>query len=513
MFLEDLTREILRGSNRRISSLENSRRSKREERVRRLRRSTQTEQVISEGWPALWSERPEYNPFHVRSRAKTIAHAINSGIAAGTYAPHAPVAVKIEKRGGGFRVVNTYPIADEAVSRLLYRRLLSKNLSRFSARSYAYRPDIGVHDAIAYVHSEIERRRRIYIAEYDFRAFFDHIDRSHLWWAARDMGFVATRREKLLIQAFLESPFFSGGSQRLDEPDMQKRGVPQGTALALLLANVAATPLDRELERLGVGFARYADDSLVWSSQYSAIGLAAEAYYSHAEKMGVSIGSEKSEGIRLLTSIEGRFEIPHTGAAVFLSHRISMDGVGLSMSAVDRAKGRLGKLIYDHLLREPIAGTQDMDRLGVVDRDYVSLIWQIRRYMYGRVSESALRRRLRENPPSQRALGGFVAQFPTVSRESDWLELDSWLKDHVMMAIRKRQKLLANRLDGVPLPWGLDYRSLADLQSHSSRTGARVDLRLPSFVRMSRYVRQLAVEYGASSVSSARSVYGMADRW
>ena len=117
----------------------------------------------------------------------------------------------------------------------------------------------------------------------------------------RDRRFFITDREERIIEGFLQSPSLKVSNYDILTLETREKGVPQGTSISLFLANVAAYPLDRRLERLGVGFARYADDTLIWSDSYAAICEAATSLEEVASDMGVDINFLKSDGISILS--------------------------------------------------------------------------------------------------------------------------------------------------------------------------------------------------------------------
>lgn len=206
--------------------------------------------------PAYWALDPLFNPFHVRRNSAAIAKSIARKIAAGIYTPHDPHLKKIPKPGGAERELTVYQIPDAAVSTYFYSRLLTKNRHRFSSFSYAYRNDRNVHFAIQDIAVDLAQNSRTFIAEFDFSDFFGSIDHSFLFSQLHENGFLVSQEEDHIIKAFLRG---------------RNRGIPQGTSLSLFLANLVCWKLDKSLEKAGLKFARYADDTVIWSPTYSAI--------------------------------------------------------------------------------------------------------------------------------------------------------------------------------------------------------------------------------------------------
>ncbi len=209
--------------------------------------------------PDYWSIEKKFNPFYVYSKRRQIAHSIANKIENGTYAPNTPQTMEIPKISGGSRTVTIYQIPDAAVSKLFYSQLLRKNRHRFSSFSYAYRNDRNVHFAIQDIAIELSQVSRVFVAEFDFSKFFDSIDHNYLFEQFDQNGFLINSREKKVIQSFLHD---------------RTVGIPQGTSISLFLANIVCWKLDKEFERSGLKFARYADDTVIWSNNYQQISLA-----------------------------------------------------------------------------------------------------------------------------------------------------------------------------------------------------------------------------------------------
>ncbi len=510
--LQDLTDAIYAAAKAKVSAHESRHRRARDETVRRNRRSTVTNPRLKVRRPEIWDFHPGFNPYKVRSNAPTIAYSIGTAIKEGRYLPLAPAGFLVPKNGSTPRTVTAFAIADEVVSKRLYSSLIAKNRPRLSAHSYAYRRDIGVHDAIAYIDSEWRAEHRIYVAQYDFSDYFGSIDHDHVWSTIGSLELSITRTEKKLVKAFMEAPMptLAPGEYPLSTR-RRERGVHQGTTSSLLIANIAATPLDRAFERLGVSFVRYADDIVIWSRDYGNISRAVDELHRFAEKSGCDINHAKSEGISLLTrKSAGRGEFRTMKSGTFLSHDISLSEISISDKSLASAKETIESFIYNNLLREPMAGTQDLRRLHTgLDRDYIALIWQLRHYLYGSLNEEQLRRLLRGPLPPRIKMGGLIGRHPLVNDKTQLREFDVWLSTQVWLALRKRESLLGSKIGPTPKPWGFRRHELMTFATTSSTTGDPVDGRLPSAVRMSELVRRGVRAHGNSVATFHKSLY----RW
>src|SRR5690606_29154857 len=140
-------------------------------------------------------------------------------------------------------------------------------------------------------------------------------------------------------------------------------------------------------------------------------------------------------------------EMRKTYSIDFLGHTVSLRSIEMKQSVVRRIKLRVSDLLYDNLLREPLRGNQSAVRLTDTDRDYATFVWQLRRYMYGSLSEADVRRYQTGRIPPM-SFKGIMSFFPLVDHADTLRELDEWLAASVWLAMRKRRTLL--RALGLP---------------------------------------------------------------
>jgi hypothetical protein len=386
---------------------------------------------------------------------------------------------------------------------------MDKNRSLLSARAYAYRLDLSPHDALAHISREFSREQRLYVAEFDFSKFFDTISHDHLREAFATLGLRITPLERRLIDEFLSSP---EPYMSLEEKaaDVQPRtiGIPQGTSLSLFLANVAAADLDRSLERLGVGFVRYADDTLIWSHTYAEVNEAVDALHAASASIGSAINLDKSEGVRLLLPQGTKHaEMRWTPSVTYLGHEIALRKTRMKAAAIDRIKARVNELLFANLLREPLRGTQSPARLvGPNDRDYVTYVWQLRRYLYGPLSENQVRKFQSGAVPAM-TFEGAMSYFPLVNDDEQLVELDAWIASQTWLAVRRRAALLRPTFKRSPQPWCLSKSELIGLIVESKQTKERVDLRMPSVRRISAAIRQNVEAHGLGVLRNVEDPY------
>lgn len=238
--------------------------------------------------PVHWKVDRKHNPYYVLKHYKKIGTSIFNKLINGEYKTHQPYINYVDKKGGGKREVYIFQIPDEAVSNYFYKKLLSKNKHRFSSFSYAYRNDRNVHYAINDIGLDIKLSPRTFVAEFDFKDFFGSINHDYLFDQFNQNGFLISEFEKGIIKLFLVNM-------------VKGKGIPQGTSLSLFLANMACWKLDKKLEKEGLRFARYADDTIIWADDYGKITKSFEIINMFSTEAGVKINALKSDGISILS--------------------------------------------------------------------------------------------------------------------------------------------------------------------------------------------------------------------
>ncbi|AUR50768.1 reverse transcriptase domain-containing protein [Aquella oligotrophica] len=257
-------------------------------------------------FPDYWQDNRKFNPFYVRKKYKAIAKSITKKIISREYKPNQPYVRQVPKSDGTTRDVTIFQIQDAAISKMYFDKLLTKNKHRFSSFSYAYRNDRNVHFAIQDIFVDFQNHNRMFVAEFDFSKFFPSISHKFLKLQFDENGFNISDEEKFIINSFLA----------INTND--NTGIPQGTSLSLFLANLSCWYIDKELEKLGVKFARYADDTLIWSSDYSKINAACIIINNFSKTSGIKINVKKSAGVSLITQTNLPSEIKKSNYIDFL---------------------------------------------------------------------------------------------------------------------------------------------------------------------------------------------------
>jgi len=181
---------------------------------------------------------------------------IKARILTGEYFPQAVRRVDIPKPQGGVRTLGIPTLTDRLIQQALHQVLSPIFEVDFSESSYGFRPGRNAHQAVKAAKQYVAEGRRI-VVDMDVEQFFDRVNHDLLM--ERLSKKIEDGRVLQLIRRYLEAGMMAEGVTR-----PRTEGTPQGGPLSPLLSNILLTGLDRELERRGHAFCRYADDCNIY---------------------------------------------------------------------------------------------------------------------------------------------------------------------------------------------------------------------------------------------------------
>lgn len=196
---------------------------------------------------------------HIRKHWESI----RAKLLAGTYVPSPVRRVEIPKPNGGIRLLGIPTVVDRWIQQMLLQVLQPIFDPTFSPHSYGFRPGKSAHDAVRAAQRHVQEGKD-WVVDMDITKFFDRVNHDILM--ARIAQSIRDKRLLRLLGRYLRAGVMINGVVVESE-----EGTPQGGPLSPLLANIYLDALDRELDRRGLAFSRYADDCNIYvGSQRSA---------------------------------------------------------------------------------------------------------------------------------------------------------------------------------------------------------------------------------------------------
>jgi RNA-directed DNA polymerase len=221
---------------------------------------------------------------------KTNQVRITEEVLKGTYPPQPILGIEIPKENGKKRLLGIPVVVDRVLQQAVHQVISSRFELEFTEHNYGFRPERNAHQAIQQAQKNIHAGYD-YIVDIDLKSFFDEVDHGILLQLLYSKVKCAITLN--LIRKWLRVPIEINGKLT-----KRRKGVPQGSPLSPLLSNVMLHELDKELEKRGHRYVRYADDfSIYTKSKKAARRVGNSIFLFLKNKLMLPINREKS-GIR-----------------------------------------------------------------------------------------------------------------------------------------------------------------------------------------------------------------------
>jgi len=250
---------------------------------------------------------------------------IRAKLLAGTYVPSPVKRVDIPKPSGGTRMLGIPTVVDRFIQQLLLQVLTPIYEPMFNGHSYGFRPGRSAHDAVKAAQKYVQEGKG-FVVDIDITKFFDAVNHDIL------MGRIATTiRDKRVLH--LIGKFLRRGAMVDGLVEASVEGTPQGGPLSPLLANIYLDELDRELEKRGHAFCRYADDCNIYVGSQVAADRTLTSITAWIEKhLRLKVNAAKSGA--------GRVE-----ERKFLGFRLDREGrIGIAPESIARFKAKVREM-------------------------------------------------------------------------------------------------------------------------------------------------------------------------
>ena len=318
------------------------------------------------------------------SHLRTHLNAISTAICNGSYVPQAILGVEIPKDNGKKRLLGIPTVVDRLLQQAAHQVISLKFEPEFKEHSYGFRPGRNAHQAVQQAQKNIHEGYD-HIVDIDLKSFFDEVDHGIvLQLLYSKVKCPITLR---LLRKWLKAPILINGKLT-----KRRKGVPQGSPISPLLSNIMLHELDKELERRGHRYVRYADDFSIYTKSKKA-----------ARRVGNSI-------------------------FLFLKNRLKLP--------INREKSGIRKPVQFTILGHKFVPTYKKGEKGryqvvVRDKKWKSLKQELKA-VTRKTTPTSFAERITKLKEIQR---GWINYFRMASMQSKLKELDGWLRNRLRYCI------------------------------------------------------------------------------